>query len=101
MRELTNNEIHQTSGGTFGILIAPIGAFIGWAVGQLVDEALAGFGFETDYAGAGASLGAGIGALIGLSPIMTMVFMSQGIQGLVDNGISIGQQVKANNSASA
>lgn len=101
MRELTNNEIQQASGGLFGILIAPIGAAIGWAVGQLVDEVLAKFGFDTDYTGAGESLGAGIGALIGLSPIMTMVFMSQGIEALVNNGISIGQQVKANNAASA
>ncbi|WP_034917063.1 MULTISPECIES: hypothetical protein [Erwinia] len=102
MRELTVKEIHQTSGGIFGIITAPIGAFIGFVVGELVDEALAMFGnFETNFRGAGMSLGAGIAALIGLSPIMTLVFMREGILGMVQNGLDIAQQARDRRQPSA
>ena len=95
MRELTTTELRQTSGGFLGPIFAPIGALIGFAVGEVVDEALKLYGnFDTNYASAGASLGAGIASLVGLSPIMTIIFMREGILGMVKNGIEIGKQAR-------
>jgi len=95
MKELSMQEVEQVSGGFIGVLFAPIGAVMGGVIGGIVDAGTAAAGFKSNFAAAGALLGGGIAAAVGLAPVTATAGIGLGVVGIVNNGLSLSQQKKA------
>ncbi|MEW5290713.1 hypothetical protein ABW286_16255 [Erwinia papayae] len=93
MRELISTEIQSVSGaGTF----ADIGAAIGSAIGNIVDQGTALGGLVTDATTAAKTLGSGIGSLLELDIVSAITNIGSGVIGIVNFGLSIFSQQNKN-----
>ena len=96
MKELTKSELNEVNGGLLGLglVFGGIGAALGTAIGGIVDAGTAAGGYKTNFKQSGALLGGGIGAAVGLSPILATTGIGMGVVSIVDNAKSIRGQKK-------
>lgn len=94
MKELTTQEMNEVNGGLLGLglVFGGVGAAMGTAIGGIVDAGCAAGGYQTNFKASGAMLGGGIGAAVGLSPILATAGIGFGVTGIVDNTKSIKSQ---------
>lgn len=97
MKELTKNELNEVNGGLLGLglVFGGVGAALGTAIGGIVDAGTAAGGYKTNFKQSGALLGGGIGAAVGLSPILATTGIGMGVVSIVDNARSIRGQKKS------
>ena len=93
MKELSVIESNQVSGGLFTFITGPIGALMGFTIGSIVDSGYASRNLSSGFKTSGAILGAGIGAIVGLSPILATAGIGLGVTSIVKNARSIKEQM--------
>ena len=94
MKELSQREINEVNGGLLGLglVFGGIGAAMGTAIGGIVDAGCKAGGYTTNFKQSGAMLGGGIGAAVGLSPILATAGIGFGVTSIVGNAKSIKAQ---------
>lgn len=94
MKELTVQEMNEVNGGLLGLglVFGGIGAAMGTTIGGIVDAGCAAGGYKTNFKASGAMLGGGIGAAVGLSPILATAGIGFGVTSIVGNAKSIKAQ---------
>ncbi|HCM64186.1 MAG TPA: hypothetical protein DIT05_16835 [Morganella sp. (in: Bacteria)] len=93
MKVLSTNEVNNVSGGLIlGSIFGAVGSAMGSAIGGIVDAGCASGGYQTNFKESGSQLGHGIGAIVGLSPIMATKGIGAGVTGIVNNARSIKAQ---------
>ncbi|GAA0346972.1 hypothetical protein L9H26_14010 [Morganella psychrotolerans] len=87
MKALSQTELNEVSGGLIllSALTSSYGASMGQAIGSIVDVSYKVAGKNTNFALAGATLGSGIGAAVGLSPVKAIAGIGQGVNLIIDN----------------
>lgn len=94
MKELTTEQVNEVNGGLLGLglVFGGIGAVMGTAIGGIVDAGCKAGGYTTNFKQSGAMLGGGIGAAVGLSPILATAGIGFGVTSIVGNAKSIKAQ---------
>lgn len=94
MKELTIQQTNDVNGGLLGLglVFGGIGAVMGTAIGGIVDAGCKAGGYNTNFKQSGAMLGGGIGAAVGLSPILATAGIGFGVTSIVGNAKSIKAQ---------
>ncbi|OBU06241.1 class IIb bacteriocin, lactobin A/cerein 7B family [Morganella psychrotolerans] len=94
MKELTTQQVNEVNGGLLGLglVFGGIGAVMGTAIGGIVDAGCKAGGYTTNFKQSGAMLGGGIGAAVGLSPVLATAGIGFGVTGIVGNAKSIKAQ---------
>ena len=94
MKELTTQQVNEVNGGLLGLglIFGGIGAVMGTAIGGIVDAGCKTGGYTTNFKQSGAMLGGGIGAAVGLSPILATAGIGFGVTSIVGNAKSIKAQ---------